>query len=106
MNLLKLNDGWRAILRRTRAADLRRDITLHGQTFERRLDGLDRFIQVTPPFPTFAPSLLHVLATSLPVGRRRRTWSATWRRRSSSRRGWDAFTCRTWSVCWLSSTNS
>lgn len=64
VNLLKLNDGWRAILRQTRAADLRREITLHSQTFERHLDGLDRFIEVTPRFQTFAPSLLNLFGTA------------------------------------------
>nr|XP_046269293.1 dynein regulatory complex subunit 2 isoform X1 [Scatophagus argus] len=41
VNLLKLNEGWRSILRQTRAAELRNDITVLSQTFERHLDGLD-----------------------------------------------------------------
>ncbi|XP_044022644.1 dynein regulatory complex subunit 2 [Siniperca chuatsi] len=45
VNLLKLNDSWRAILRQTRAAELRKDITVLSQTFERHLDGLDSVIQ-------------------------------------------------------------
>ncbi|XP_045918104.1 dynein regulatory complex subunit 2 [Micropterus dolomieu] len=45
MNLLKLNDGWRSILRQTRAAELRKDITVLSQTFEKHLDGLDSVIK-------------------------------------------------------------
>ncbi|TKS86118.1 Coiled-coil domain-containing protein 65 [Collichthys lucidus] len=45
LNLLKLNDGWRAIFRQTRAAELRQDITVLSQTFERHLDSLDSIIK-------------------------------------------------------------
>ncbi|XP_070698408.1 dynein regulatory complex subunit 2 [Pempheris klunzingeri] len=45
VNLLKLNEGWRSILRVTRAAELRSDITVLSQTFERQLDGLDSVIE-------------------------------------------------------------
>ncbi|KAI3367480.1 hypothetical protein L3Q82_026200, partial [Scortum barcoo] len=45
VNLLKLNEGWRSILRQTRAAELRRDIGVLSQTFERHLDGLDSIIK-------------------------------------------------------------
>ncbi|XP_078133613.1 dynein regulatory complex subunit 2-like [Sander vitreus] len=45
VNLLKLNEGWRSILRQARAAELRRDITVLSQTFERQLDGLDSIIK-------------------------------------------------------------
>ncbi|XP_035850348.1 dynein regulatory complex subunit 2 isoform X2 [Sander lucioperca] len=45
VNLLKLNEGWRSILRQTRAAELRRDITVLSQTFERQLDGLDSVVK-------------------------------------------------------------
>uniref|UniRef100_A0A8P4GGI3 Dynein regulatory complex subunit 2 n=1 Tax=Dicentrarchus labrax TaxID=13489 RepID=A0A8P4GGI3_DICLA len=45
VNLLKLNEGWRSILRQTRAAELRKDIAVLGQTFERHLDGLDSVIK-------------------------------------------------------------
>lgn len=41
VNLLKVNDGWRSILRQTRTAELRHDVTVLSQTFERHLDGLD-----------------------------------------------------------------
>ncbi|XP_026186413.1 dynein regulatory complex subunit 2 [Mastacembelus armatus] len=40
LNQLKLNEGWRTILRQTRAAELRKDISVVSQTFERQLDGL------------------------------------------------------------------
>lgn len=46
VNLLKLNEGWRSILRQTRAAELRKDVTVLSQTFERHLDGLDSIIKV------------------------------------------------------------
>lgn len=46
MNLLKLNEGWRTILRQTRAAELRKDVSILSQTFERQLDGLDNVIKV------------------------------------------------------------
>ncbi|XP_076604456.1 dynein regulatory complex subunit 2 [Chaetodon auriga] len=45
VNLLKLNEGWRSILRQTRAAELREDVAVLSQTFERRLDGLDSIIK-------------------------------------------------------------
>ncbi|KAM7403783.1 hypothetical protein PAMA_004289 [Pampus argenteus] len=45
VNLLKLNEGWRAILRQTRAAELRNDVTVLSQTFERQLDGLQSIIK-------------------------------------------------------------
>ncbi|XP_070834938.1 dynein regulatory complex subunit 2 [Chaetodon trifascialis] len=45
VNLLKLNEGWRSILRQTRAAELREDVTVLSQTFERRLDGLDSIVK-------------------------------------------------------------
>lgn len=41
VNLLKVNDGWRSILRQTRTAELRHDVIVLSQTFERHLDGLD-----------------------------------------------------------------
>ncbi|XP_026038677.1 dynein regulatory complex subunit 2-like [Astatotilapia calliptera] len=45
VNLLKLHDGWRAILRQTRDAELRHDIIVLQQTFERTLDDLDSIVQ-------------------------------------------------------------
>ncbi|KAM9341597.1 dynein regulatory complex subunit 2 [Symphorus nematophorus] len=45
VNLLKLNEGWRSILRQTRDAELRNDVTVLSQTFERHLDALDNSIK-------------------------------------------------------------
>lgn len=47
MNLLKLNDGWRSILRQTRVAELHHDIMVLSQTFERHRDALDSVVKVT-----------------------------------------------------------
>ncbi|XP_029372269.1 dynein regulatory complex subunit 2 [Echeneis naucrates] len=44
-NLRKLNDGWRGILRQTRDLELRQEISIFSQTFERQLDGLDNVIK-------------------------------------------------------------
>lgn len=68
VNLLKLNEGWRSILRQTRAGELRGDLAVLSQTFERQLDGLDSVVKVSPPLlsPTL-PSHLSALCTSLPV---------------------------------------
>lgn len=41
VNLLKVNDGWRSLLRQARTGELRHDVTVLSQTFERHLDGLD-----------------------------------------------------------------
>uniref|UniRef100_A0A7N8XWG5 Dynein regulatory complex subunit 2 n=1 Tax=Mastacembelus armatus TaxID=205130 RepID=A0A7N8XWG5_9TELE len=46
LNQLKLNEGWRTILRQTRAAELRKDISVVSQTFERQLDGLCSVVKV------------------------------------------------------------
>ncbi|XP_058470678.1 dynein regulatory complex subunit 2 isoform X2 [Solea solea] len=45
VNLLKLDEGWRSILRQTRAAELRKDVDVLRQTFDRQLDGLDDVIK-------------------------------------------------------------
>ncbi|KAK2892255.1 dynein regulatory complex subunit 2 [Channa argus] len=45
LNLLKLNEGWRTILRQTRAAELRKEHVIHTQMFEKQLDNLDRVIE-------------------------------------------------------------
>ncbi|XP_037342063.2 dynein regulatory complex subunit 2 [Pungitius pungitius] len=44
-NLLKLNEGWRSILRQGRARELRGDMEVLRQTFERQLDGLDSSVK-------------------------------------------------------------
>ena len=46
MNLHKLTQQWRAVLRQTRATELRRDIAILSQTFERVLDRKDSVIKV------------------------------------------------------------
>ncbi|XP_029982911.1 dynein regulatory complex subunit 2 [Sphaeramia orbicularis] len=45
VNLLKINEGWRSILRQTRTAELRIQVSVMSQTFERELDGLDGIIK-------------------------------------------------------------
>ncbi|XP_035024711.1 dynein regulatory complex subunit 2 [Hippoglossus stenolepis] len=45
VNLLKLGDGWRSILRQTRASELRTDIDVLSQTFDRQLDAVDDVIK-------------------------------------------------------------
>ncbi|XP_034432423.1 dynein regulatory complex subunit 2-like isoform X2 [Hippoglossus hippoglossus] len=45
VNLLKLDDGWRSILRQTRASELRTDIDVLSQTFDRQLDAVDDVIK-------------------------------------------------------------
>ncbi|XP_028276581.1 dynein regulatory complex subunit 2 [Parambassis ranga] len=41
VNLLKLHVHWRTILRQSRSAELREDMDVHRQAFERELDNLD-----------------------------------------------------------------
>lgn len=104
VNLMKLNEGWRSILRQTRTTELREDITVLSQTFERRLDALDSIIKVND----------QILLLSLHAGHQRvwlpvclccRIWRATCRRRSVSLLRCGGFTCSIWSVCGLSETN-
>ncbi|XP_062386488.1 dynein regulatory complex subunit 2-like [Sardina pilchardus] len=45
VNLHKLTQQWRAVLRQTRATELRRDISILSQTFERVLDRKDSVIK-------------------------------------------------------------
>lgn len=46
VNLLKINDQWRTILRQTKGAELRGDLMVLSQTFEGHVDVLDSIIQV------------------------------------------------------------
>lgn len=46
VNLLKINDQWRTILRQTRGAELRADLMVLSQTFEGHVDILDDIIEV------------------------------------------------------------
>lgn len=59
VNLLKLDDGWRTILRQTRNTELRKDLTVLRQTFGRQLDDLDSIIKVR------ALTSLHPLTVNL-----------------------------------------
>ncbi|XP_068456207.1 dynein regulatory complex subunit 2 [Clinocottus analis] len=45
VNQLKLGDGWRSLLRLTRAAELKERVTELQHSFGRRLDGRDRVVQ-------------------------------------------------------------
>ncbi|CAJ1074870.1 dynein regulatory complex subunit 2 [Xyrichtys novacula] len=45
MNLMKINDGWRSILRQSRAAELRKDMEVLMPTFETQLDAMDDLIK-------------------------------------------------------------
>ncbi|XP_068593357.1 dynein regulatory complex subunit 2 isoform X2 [Cebidichthys violaceus] len=45
VNLLKLNEGWRSILRQSRAGELRGDVEVLSQTFERQRDVLDNVVK-------------------------------------------------------------
>ncbi|KAK2826819.1 hypothetical protein Q5P01_021033 [Channa striata] len=45
LNLLKLNEGWRTILRQSRAAELRKERDVHTQMFERQMYNLDSVIE-------------------------------------------------------------
>ncbi|XP_061898482.1 dynein regulatory complex subunit 2-like isoform X1 [Entelurus aequoreus] len=45
VNLAKLERGWQVVLRRTKSAELRRDVIILRRTFERQLDGLDDVIK-------------------------------------------------------------
>lgn len=45
VNLQKLDEGWRSILRQSRSTELKNDIEVLKQTFERQLDGQDSVIK-------------------------------------------------------------
>ncbi|XP_031733263.1 dynein regulatory complex subunit 2 [Anarrhichthys ocellatus] len=45
VNLLKLNEGWRSILRQSRAGELRGNVEVLSQTFERQRDVLDNVVK-------------------------------------------------------------
>lgn len=47
VNLHKLTQQWRTVLRQTRGAELRREIEIVRQTFERVLDRKDSVMKVT-----------------------------------------------------------
>ncbi|XP_068194775.1 dynein regulatory complex subunit 2-like [Antennarius striatus] len=43
--MLKVNEGWRSVLRQTRAAELHDEITVASQTFKREVDHLNTILQ-------------------------------------------------------------
>uniref|UniRef100_A0A3B3ZS36 Dynein regulatory complex subunit 2 n=1 Tax=Periophthalmus magnuspinnatus TaxID=409849 RepID=A0A3B3ZS36_9GOBI len=45
LNLLKLNDGWRSILRQKKSTEIKKDLDVLQQTFERQVDLLDSIIK-------------------------------------------------------------
>ncbi|XP_060937845.1 dynein regulatory complex subunit 2-like [Limanda limanda] len=45
VNLLKLNEGWRTVLRESRACELHQDLGIFKQTFERQLENKDNVIE-------------------------------------------------------------
>lgn len=46
VNLLKINDQWRTVLRQTKGAELRGDLMVLSQTFEGHVDVLDNIVEV------------------------------------------------------------
>uniref|UniRef100_A0A8C6S8T4 Dynein regulatory complex subunit 2 n=1 Tax=Neogobius melanostomus TaxID=47308 RepID=A0A8C6S8T4_9GOBI len=51
LNLQKLSDGWRSILRQSKSTEIKEDIDVLHQTFERQLDGQDSIIKVQAKTP-------------------------------------------------------
>ncbi|XP_072292060.1 dynein regulatory complex subunit 2-like [Eucyclogobius newberryi] len=45
LNQLKLKDGWRSTLRQSKATDIKKDMDVQQQTFERQVDSLDSIIK-------------------------------------------------------------
>lgn len=81
VNLLKINDQWRTILRQTKGTELRGDLMVLSQTFEGHVDVLDNIIEVraskTSALSPMRPrrlSLYSRLIASLPVCR---LWSVS-----------------------------
>lgn len=62
MNLLKVTDRWRSLLRQARVAELRGNISVFQQTFEREVDELDFITEVNV---LTVPQLLAVSACKL-----------------------------------------
>ncbi|NXY80162.1 DRC2 protein, partial [Glareola pratincola] len=59
LNLHKLNVQWRAVLRDTKDKELRQDIEILSQTFERVMDCKDSVIKVGVGLAGVAPGLTH-----------------------------------------------
>lgn len=62
VNLLKINDQWRTILRQSKGAELRGDLMVLSQTFEGHVDILDNIIEVRSS-KTRIPSAVSPLRT-------------------------------------------
>ncbi|XP_061781144.1 dynein regulatory complex subunit 2-like isoform X2 [Nerophis lumbriciformis] len=65
VNLAELERAWGVVLRRTKSAELRRDIIILRRTFERQLDGLDDVIKDTTAEAGIEPGTLKLLARPL-----------------------------------------
>lgn len=65
VNLLKISDQWRTILRQSRGAELRADVTVLSQTFEGHVDILDDIIKVRSWVP--GPSAFSLRCVSDPA---------------------------------------
>lgn len=110
MNLQKLNEGWRSILRQTRGTELHEEIVELSQKFETDLEGLDSIVKVIRRRTARFKPLL-ILYINMPDSQRvtvcwrRRAWNVTCRGRSASWLRCGAFTCSVWSVCGPCRTN-
>uniref|UniRef100_A0A665W9A0 Dynein regulatory complex subunit 2 n=1 Tax=Echeneis naucrates TaxID=173247 RepID=A0A665W9A0_ECHNA len=99
-NLRKLNDGWRGILRQTRDLELRQEISIFSQTFERQLDGLDNVIKVSHCHRKIQPVLhteAELLTLPLPVCLFCRILHVTSRKMSGGLLRGAGITCSVWS---------
>lgn len=109
VNLLKINDQWRTILRQSKGAELRGDVMVLRQMFEGHVDILDNIVEVRSSTASAQEpgsrwlSLFSGLTASLPVCRR---WSVSCGRRSVSLLRCDVLTCRIWMNSGLSRRNS
>lgn len=109
VNLLKINDQWRTILRQTKGAELRGDLMVLSQTFEGHVDVLDNIIEVRSSKTSamspgsYRPFLYSGHIVSLPVCR---LLSVSCRMRSASVLRRDVLTCRIWTNSGLSRRNS
>lgn len=99
VNALKVNEGWRSILRQTQDPKLRQHITMLKQQFEREVDGLDGSIKVKPRSSHSCALTCLTLSVSLPVCLGCRIWSVACCKVSVSRLRCAVLTCRTWRVC-------
>lgn len=101
VNLLKLNEGWRTILRQTQPAELRKDAVVLRQTFEKQLDGMDDVIKVSSYHDWWQLTLRMLPLVCLFCS----FWRVTYGTRNVSRLRCGVFTCSMSSVCGLSRKN-